>query len=56
MELSRTLVVELAALTEALADPDVDLQEQVHRLGAAVRVSVSSFVGLRITIVVDGYP
>lgn len=56
MELSRALTVELAVLTEALSDPEVDLQEQVHTLGESVRGSVSSFVGLRMTTVVDGYP
>lgn len=56
MELSRTLVVELAALTEALADPGVDLRQQVQHLAGTVGVAVSSFVGLRITVVVDGYP
>lgn len=56
MESSCPLSAELAVLTEALADPDVDLQEQMHRLGAVVRAAVSSFIGLRMTVVVEGYP
>jgi hypothetical protein len=56
VDLSRALANELAVLTGALDDPEVDLQELVHRLGAVVGVSVSSFLGLRLTVVVDGYP
>jgi hypothetical protein len=56
VDLSRALAAELAVLTDALDDPDADLQSQVHRLGAVVGVSVSSFMGLRLTVLVDGYP
>lgn len=56
MEFSPALVAELAVLTEALSDPEVDLQEQLRRLAGSVRVTVSSFLGVRMTVVVDGYP
>jgi hypothetical protein len=56
VELSRGVSLELAVLTEALSDPEVNLQEQVRRLAATVRESVSSFVGVQMTVVVDDYP
>ncbi len=56
MEFSRALVVQLAVLSEALSDPGIDLQEQLHELGQSVRTSVSSFLGLRMTVVVEDYP
>ena len=50
------LSAELAVLTGALADPGVDLQDQLHRLAGTVGVAVSSFLGVRMTVVVDDYP
>lgn len=56
MDVPRALHAELAVLTEALADPGVNLQQQVQRLADSIRGAVSSCLGLRVTIVVDGNP
>ena len=56
MDLPPRLVAELAALTEAVADPEVDLQARVHDVAEMVQTAVPSFLGLRITADVEGHP
>ena len=56
MELTPALAEQLASLTATLEDPDVDLQAGVRTLGDSVRETVDSFLGVSLTMVVDGYP
>ena len=55
-ELTLALTADLAALTIALDDPDVDLEAGVRALGDSVRGTVDSVLGVSLTVVVDGYP
>ena len=56
MELTAALIADLAALTAALDDPDVDLEAGVRALGDSVQGTVDSLLGVSLTVVVDGYP
>jgi hypothetical protein len=56
VELTPALTADLAALTAALDDPDVDLEAGVNALGDSVRGTVESLLGVSLTVVVDGYP
>lgn len=56
MEVARALMADLAVLTAALEDPDADLVTLVDQLGVSAAVAVNSFLGLRLTLIVDGYP
>lgn len=56
MELTPALTADLAVLTAAADDPDVDLEASVRGLADRVRRTVGSFLGVSFTVVVDGYP
>ncbi len=56
MELTAALASRLADLTAALDDPTVDLESTVRTLGRSARSTVDSFLGVTLTVVVDGYP
>lgn len=49
-----SVAAELAGLTAALDDPAVDLAVLVDQLESAIRRAVSSYVGLSITLTLDG--
>lgn len=54
MDISAALVADLAALTEALGDPSVDLEAELRQLAAGLTRAVASFTGLTMTVGVDG--
>lgn len=54
MELPAQLVGQLQSLTAALDDADPDLEALLAALGDSLGDAVSSFLGLRLTIVVEG--
>jgi hypothetical protein len=53
VEVSDAVTADLAALSEALEDPDADLAELVHRLGDSCSLAVGSYLGFSISLVVD---
>jgi len=53
---SHPLSEQLEALTNALEDPGVDLQAVVAALAADVTAAVPSFLGLTMTLLLDGHP
>lgn len=55
MDISAALAADLAALTESLANPEVDLQTQLAALAADLGRAVASYTGMTITIAVDGH-
>ncbi len=54
MDISAGLAAQLAALTRAL-DADVDLERQIAEFVAHVRTVIPSFLGMTLTVVVDGH-
>ena len=56
VKLTPALTAQLAVLTAALDDPDADLVAAVRHLGDSARSTVESFLGVSLTIAVDGYP
>jgi hypothetical protein len=54
--MSAALIAELTSLTEALAEPESDLEELLRNLADTMRVAVSSYLGLTITLFVEGAP
>jgi hypothetical protein len=53
VEMSDAVTADLAALSEALEDPDADLAELVQRLGDSCSLAVGSYLGFSISLVVD---
>ena len=53
MELSDAVAADLAALSDALDDPDADLAELVQRLGDRCAIAVGSYLGFSISLVID---
>ena len=56
VKLTPALTAQLAVLAAALDDPDVDLDAAVRHLGDSAQATVNSFLGLSLTLAVDGYP
>lgn len=56
VKLTPALAAQLAVLTAALDDPDVDLDAAVRHLGVSAQAAVESFLGLSLTLAVEGYP
>ncbi|PYC87337.1 hypothetical protein C7C46_05035 [Streptomyces tateyamensis] len=56
MDLSGTLAADLTTLTEALGRPAADLTDSVQNLADSMRSAVPSWLGLTMTIVLDGLP
>lgn len=55
MDVSAALAADLAALTRALDDPDIDLETGLRDLAADLKRAVSSYTGLSMTIALDGH-
>jgi hypothetical protein len=55
VNISAAVAADLAALTAGLGDPDVDLERQLHHLGANLTRAVASFCGLTMTIRLEGH-
>ena len=55
MEISAALAADLTALTEALDDPPVDLENQLRALASDLARAVASFSGLTMIIRLDGH-
>jgi hypothetical protein len=56
VELSDAVVADLAALTDALDEPDTDLAKLIQRLGDSCTLAVGSYLGFSITLIVDQTP
>ncbi|MCW2523778.1 MAG: hypothetical protein JWO63_2113 [Frankiales bacterium] len=56
MEPSDALIADLAALSDALDEPGVDLASLVRLLGESCRLAVGSYLGFSITLVGAGGP
>ena len=54
MAISPALAADLAALTDALDHDDVDLETQLDAFTAGVTLAVASYLGMRMTIAVNG--
>ena len=53
---SAALVADLKALTDVLDEPGVDFEELLRTLAADTQRAVDSYLGLAMTLVIDGYP
>jgi hypothetical protein len=56
VELPAALRADLDALTEALGDPGTDLTALVGAVTADIRLAIASYLGMSLTLIVDGYP
>jgi hypothetical protein len=56
VELSDAVAADLAALTDALEEPDADLATLIQRLGDSCALAVGSYLGFCITLVIDEVP
>jgi hypothetical protein len=56
VELSDAVAADLAALSEAIDEPDADLAILVQQLGASCALAVSSYLGYSITLIVAEVP
>jgi hypothetical protein len=54
LEISAALLADLAILTEALDDPDMDVTETLRRVARDAQIAVASYVGLSVVIELDG--
>jgi hypothetical protein len=54
VEISAALAADLAILTEALDDPNLDLTQTMHDLARAAATAVASYIGLSVQIEIDG--
>lgn len=54
MEISAALASDLASLSQALDDPESDLETQLRRLVADIQHAIASYLGLRLTITLRG--
>lgn len=48
-------MTDLAVLTRALDDPEIDLETQLHTLITAVEAAIASYLGMTMTIAADGH-
>lgn len=51
-----SLAADLAVLTRTIGRPDVDLDAQLHAVIKAANFAIDSYLGMTLTIVVDGQP
>jgi hypothetical protein len=56
VEISAALSTDLKALTDLLDEPGTDLEATLQALAADTRQAVDSYLGLTMTLVIDGYP
>jgi hypothetical protein len=56
VEITAAVAADLAALTEALDEPDADLAMLLHQLAADAKVAVGTFVGLTIRMITGDQP
>ena len=56
MEITAAVAADLAALTEALDEPDADFAMLLHQLAADAKVAVGTFVGLTIRMIIGDQP
>lgn len=54
MDISIALAADLAALTEMLDESDIDLETQLDAFTAGVKLAASSYLGMTMTIAVNG--
>ena len=54
VDISAALAADLAALTEALDTPGIDLETELRAFAADVKIAVASFTAMTVTIAVDG--
>jgi hypothetical protein len=54
VDLAVALTADLASLSRALEEPDLDLETHLRRLIADLRRAVDSYLGLRMTVIVEG--
>jgi hypothetical protein len=54
VDLAAALAADLAGLSRALDQPDVDLETELRRLIAELKRAVNSYLGLRMSIAVEG--
>ena len=54
MDISAALAADLAALTEALDTPGIDLETELRGFTADIKLAVASFTAMTVTIAVDG--
>ena len=54
MEITAAVAADLAALTDALDDPGVDLAMLLHQLVADAKFAVNTFVGLTVRVTISG--
>ena len=54
MEITAAVAADLAALTEALDDPEIDLARTLHQLAADAKLAVRSFLGLTVQVTIAG--
>jgi len=55
VRISAALAAHLAALTQALDRPDIDLETQLHAFTADVKHAVTSYTGMTMTIALEGH-
>lgn len=55
MDISAALAADLAALSRALGADDIDLERQLRTVAADVKLAVSAYTGLTMTIGLDGH-
>jgi hypothetical protein len=55
VDISAALTADLAALTQALGNDDIDLETQLRAVADDVKLAVSAFTGLTMTIGLDGH-
>jgi hypothetical protein len=53
---SAALVADLKALTDVLDEPGVDLEQLLRTLAVDAQRAVDSYLGLAMTLIIDGYP
>jgi hypothetical protein len=56
VEITAAVAADLAALTEALDEPDADFAMLLHQLAADAKVAVGTFVGLTIRMITGDQP
>jgi hypothetical protein len=56
VELPAALRADLDALTEALGEPGTDLTALVAAVTADIRLAIDSYIGMSLTLLVEGYP
>jgi hypothetical protein len=53
---SAALVADLKALTDVLDKPGIDLEDLLRTVAADTQRAVDSYLGLTMTLIIDGYP